>query len=200
MGLPLAILALFAVFSGYLWLPEVVGGYAPFRLALAPVWQGSVVWLNAHAPGSHLALVAVHGDSAAAAEWINMGISAVVAIGVSVFAFLIYSKPEQLEKLSRLVSGEGGLRAAYRLLLHKYYVDEIYDAFIVRPTKLVAEILYVVVDLILINLLLVNGSAALVQATSQVARRAQSGVLRHYLYAFAAGAVVMMAIFLMSVQ
>jgi NADH-quinone oxidoreductase subunit L len=79
-------------------------------------------------------------------------------------------------------------------------VDEIYNAIIVRPLKIASDILFVVVDVIVIDLLFVNGSAMLVKASSDMGRKMQTGLVRHYLYAFAAGAVVLTALFLLIVR
>jgi hypothetical protein len=54
-----------------------------------------------------------------------------------------------------------------------------------------------VIDVIVIDLLFVNGSAMLVKASSDMGRRLQTGFVRHYLYAFAAGAVILTALFLL---
>ncbi len=196
MGFPLLILAVFAFGAGYLWLPAAFGvHFQPFADFLAPVWaQGQAYLVNAN---SHLALHTEHTAESIAAEWINMLISSVVAVGVSVFAFSIYSKPAGLERVKKLIAdGKSAMAAPYRLLLNKYYVDEIYTLVFVRPMQLMSDVLFVIVDVIFIDLMLVNGSGLLVEVSSKVARRVQTGNVRHYLFAFAIGAVVLLALFL----
>ena len=85
----------------------------------------------------------------------------------------------------------------YKLLLNKYYVDEIYEKFVIGPIRIASDVLFVVVDVIVIDLLFVNGSAMLVKASSDLGRRLQTGLVRHYLYAFAVGMVVLSALFLL---
>ncbi|MCC6464894.1 MAG: NADH-quinone oxidoreductase subunit L [Planctomycetes bacterium] len=200
MALPLIILAFFAVFAGYLWLPVAVEHLLhveshSFQTWLAPIWaQGQAALVD----GNHLKMATEHDAAALTAEWMTMGISSVVAVLVSVFAFLFYSKPENIEKVKTLALGSDGKpRFTYTLLLNKYYVDEIYNAVIIKPLKALADAAFVLVDLVIIDLVLVNGSAQLVKAGSDLMRRVQTGVVRHYLYAFAVGAVVMTTLFLL---
>jgi NADH-quinone oxidoreductase subunit L len=68
----------------------------------------------------------------------------------------------------------------YRLLLHKYYVDDAYDLVIVQPIKrLSAGLLWKGVDAGLIDGA-VNGTGAFVAAGSSVLRRWQTGSVRVY--------------------
>ncbi|MCA8918251.1 MAG: hypothetical protein KDB32_04170, partial [Planctomycetes bacterium] len=58
-------------------------------------------------------------------------------------------------------------------------------------------VLFVVVDVIVIDLVCVNGTAMLVKASSDLGRRLQTGYVRHYLYAFAVGMVILSGLFLL---
>ncbi len=200
MALPLIILAMGAIGAGYLLLPPALGvHHPPFQTWLAPVWAAGQAALGEASllriPTEHLSI---------AGEWLNIGISSIIAIGVSFFAYVTYSRPEGLAKVRKLAySGDDDrpvMKPLFKLLLNKYYVDEIYNAIIVRPVKIASDILFVVVDVIVIDLLFVNGSAQLVKASSDMGRRLQTGLVRHYLYAFAAGAVVLTALFLLIVR
>jgi NADH-quinone oxidoreductase subunit L len=197
MAFPLIILAFGAIGAGYLLLPPALGvHHPPFQTWLEPVWRSGQAAL---AETSTLRIPTEHAGIAG--EWMNIGISAIIAIGVSAFAFFTYSRPEGLQKVNALAfSGQGDTAAMkpwYRVLLNKYYVDELYDAVIVQPLKIVSDIFFVVIDVIVIDLLFVNGSAMLVKASSDMGRRLQTGFVRHYLYAFAAGAVILTALFLL---
>ncbi|MCI0423343.1 MAG: NADH-quinone oxidoreductase subunit L, partial [Acidobacteria bacterium] len=71
-------------------------------------------------------------------------------------------------------------RGLYTTLLNKYWVDEIYDALIVQPVRLISTyILWKLVDVIIIDGV-VNGSGRLVQAVGGGLRRFQSGYARAY--------------------
>ncbi|MCC6573432.1 MAG: NADH-quinone oxidoreductase subunit L [Planctomycetes bacterium] len=192
MTLPLAILALAAIGAGYLWMPAAWLNYAPFSDYLAPVFAAGQEHL--HHNHSVFALHAEHSADSIAREWVNMIISSVVAIGVSFFAFSIYSSPKGVAREQALASGKMG--APYRLLLNKYYIDELYQILFVRPIQILSDVAFVMIDVIFIDLILVNGSAMAVATGSRIARRVQTGVVRHYLYAFAAGAAILLALFL----
>src|SRR2546426_8629955 len=84
-----------------------------------------------------------------------LGAVAVAALGI--FGALRLLKPEALVP-ARLAPPETGLG---RVLWKKWYVDELYDAVLVRPVMwLSREVLWKVVDARLVDGLLVNGSAA----------------------------------------
>ena len=200
MTAPLIVLAIFAVFAGYLWLPPALGhpigvDHPWFETWLAPVWSAA----QSNLPeGSHYRF---SGEHHIGAEWVNIIVSSVIAIGVAVFAFLIYKSPQGLEKVKKLaLTGEGDnvrMRPLYKLLLNKYYVDEIYEKLVIGPIRIASDVLFVVIDVIVIDLLFVNGTAMLVKASSDLGRRMQTGYVRHYLYAFAVGMVVLSALFLL---
>lgn len=202
MAMPLLILALGAIGVGYLLLPPAFGvHHPPFQTWLAPIWAAGQAALP---EGSKLLIPVEHDSAAIAAEWVNIAISSLIAIGVFLFAFAIYSRPANLAKVRALAfRGEGAdavMTPWYRVLLNKYYIDELYDLTIVRPTKIVSDVLFVVVDVIVIDLLFVNGAAMVVKASSDLVRRLQTGLVRHYLYAFATGAVILIALFLLIAQ
>ena len=73
----------------------------------------------------------------------------------------------------------------------KYYVDELYSLFIVRPLEQVAHVLWKTIDQGIVDGA-VNGTAALVDVNGEVARRIfHTGQLRHYaFYIFTASVFV----------
>ena len=80
----------------------------------------------------------------------------------------------------------------HRLLLNKYYVDEIYDAAIVQPIKGLSERgLWKVVDAGIIDGA-VNGAGAVVSGWSAILRRLQTGSIRAYALSILVGAVVIL--------
>jgi NADH-quinone oxidoreductase subunit L len=77
----------------------------------------------------------------------------------------------------------------HRLLLGKYYVDELYNAVIVQPIKRVSSgLLWRGVDAGLIDGT-VNGVGLVVRGWSAVLRRLQTGSVRAYAMSFFAGVV-----------
>jgi NADH-quinone oxidoreductase subunit L len=122
MTVPLVFLAVGAAFAGFLGVPAALGGgnlidrflepaFAPAREAL-----GGLVSAEAHG----------HGD-----ERLLMAASlAVAALGILV-ASRLYRAPSATPE--RLVAAAPG---AYRTLFHKYWIDELYDAVVVRGLAL----------------------------------------------------------------
>src|SRR5256712_5125655 len=106
-----------------------------------------------------------------ATEWaLVLGAVAVAALGI--VGALRLLKPEALVP-ARLAPPETGLG---RVLWKKWYVDELYDAVLVRPVMwLSREVLWKVVDARLVDGLLVNGSAGASRAPGWGGSRLQTG-------------------------
>ena len=77
----------------------------------------------------------------------------------------------------------------HRLLLNKYYVDEIYDDLFVLPVRNGARWLYSLIDRQGIDGV-VNFSARFVQAVSQVLSPLESGYVRTYALSIFVGVIV----------
>jgi NADH-quinone oxidoreductase subunit L len=76
------------------------------------------------------------------------------------------------------------------LFVHKYYVDEIYNAVFVRPGKLLGQFLANVVDIGLIDTILVDGSAKFVGVLGKITSGWQTGYLRNYVTSILIGSVL----------
>ena len=88
------------------------------------------------------------------------------------------------------------MRGAYNLLLHKYYVDEVYDAAIVQPVRIVSTGgLWKGVDAGLIDGA-VNGVGQTVRAGSGLLRRVQTGSVRTYAASLFLGVVLILGWYL----
>jgi NADH-quinone oxidoreductase subunit L len=117
MTIPLIVLAIGAVFAGYVGLPAWLGGSA-FEHFLEPVFEPLPI---PRAEAAH------HGAG------LEIGIAAVsVAVALIGFA-LAYSKYcKRSWEEQREIRQYG---AAYPVLLNKWYVDELYDALFVNRAK-----------------------------------------------------------------
>jgi NADH-quinone oxidoreductase subunit L len=82
----------------------------------------------------------------------------------------------------------------YRLLLNKYYVDEIYDALIVQPIKRGAVWLWRRFDEPVVDGS-VNGLGSLVQIGSTLLRYLQTGYVMSYVLSFILGVVALLGYF-----
>ena len=109
--------------------------------------------------------------------------------GVGAAYWLYVRQPAAAERLGRRFAG------VHRLLLNKYYVDEAYDAVVVRPLMAVAEWLWRVWDTLVIDGL-VNGTARVVQAGGLFLRFWQTGNVQAYALSLSLGAIVLFAYYL----
>jgi NADH-quinone oxidoreductase subunit L len=99
---------------------------------------------------------------------------AVAAVGIYVAYRLYISRPNAAAALA------ARWKAIYQLLLHKYYVDELYDAAIVHPTlKASTELLWKQTDVGLIDGA-VNGVGETIQDMASILKDVQNGLIRSY--------------------
>lgn len=75
----------------------------------------------------------------------------------------------------------------YNILHNKYGFDDFNQVFLVRGTRKLANQLYLVSDLKLIDGLMVNGSAYLVNKIAKLTSKLQTGYMYHYALAMVAG-------------
>jgi NADH-quinone oxidoreductase subunit L len=167
---PLVVLGVLTVLGGALNVPELFGGHGFLEHWLEPVTRLA-----------HRLQPVV--EVAHATEWaLVAGAVLVAALGI-VGAFRLL-KPEALVP-ARLAPPETGLA---RLLWKKWYVDELYDAIIVRPVMwLSREVLWKIVDARLVDGLLVNGTAAASRAVGWLGSRLQTGEVGVYVVLFVIG-------------
>jgi NADH-quinone oxidoreductase subunit L len=134
---------------------------------------------------------AAHGEDAVRTEQMLMALSVgVAAAGIGIAAFFWFRRHDGAAGLARSFGGP------YRVLLNKYYVDEIYDALIVQPIKRTsAGALWKGVDAGLIDGS-VNGVGASVQGASQTLRQLQTGSIRTYAASLFLGVVLILGWYL----
>ena len=129
---------------------------------------------------------AATGKSEPAIELLNAlaGSPVIVALAGLLLAWWFYIKsPQTPKKLAE------SLRGPYTLLLHKYYVDELYNAAIIRPLLWIStNVLWHVVDETVIDGT-VNGVARVARESGSELREIQSGNARSYATWVVIGAV-----------
>jgi NADH-quinone oxidoreductase subunit L len=170
MTVPLVALAVLVAVAGIAGIPASDG--TAFAKFLAPV-------LPLHESGA--------GEASALGL---MVLSAAIAVGGVLLAGVLY--------WLRPVRGEAigvARNPVHALLLHKYYVDELYDALIVRPLFRLSEWCAQGFDLGVIDGI-VNGVARLVAAWAAGMRRIQTGFVMNYALGILIGAVAAVAFFL----
>ncbi|MEN8158890.1 MAG: NADH-quinone oxidoreductase subunit L [Myxococcota bacterium] len=170
---PLAVLGVLSVFGGFLG-PSAALNPVP---GVDPEHSNSLA--NFLAPVLH----GVHHEVSFATErWLAVGSVAVAGVGIGVAFWLYLWQPALPGKIRQALAG------AHRLVVNKFYVDELYDALFVRPTVSASEnVLYRGIDATVIDDVAVNGSARFVRGFA-------SGVLRHFQSGLAQGYLVVMLI------
>jgi NADH-quinone oxidoreductase subunit L len=182
MTVPLIILAAGSVLAGFVGVPVVLGGGNWFHHYLQPA-IGPIV--RAGAPGMHgeaAAHAAEHGS--AGLEFALMALSVAVGVAGILFARHLYIKNTALP--GRIAERAKGL---YRLVYNKYFVDEAYEASIVRPGyKLSNSFLFRVIDVAIIDGI-VNGVGIAARLLGSTVRLFQTGVVRTYALIFLLGLI-----------
>ncbi len=114
-------------------------------------------------------------------------LSALVAIAGVALAWMVYGRTPV-----RAASIGVARNPLHRVLLDKYYVDEIYDALVVTPIYRLSLWLARVFDPGVIDGI-VNGVASVVAGWSRGLRRVQTGFVMNYAFGILLGAVAMVA-------
>jgi NADH-quinone oxidoreductase subunit L len=126
MTVPLMILAGFSLIGGWIGWPEALGGENRFERFLDPILTGVL-------PETGTVKIVHH---ALLKEILLMGASiGIAAAGIFLAYLLYYAKRIAPELIA------ARWPKLYQLLLHKYYVDEIYDAAVVDRTKNLGTVL-----------------------------------------------------------
>jgi NADH-quinone oxidoreductase subunit L len=174
MTVPLIVLAVLAAVGGFAGIPRSLGGGNAFEQWLEPVFAPAA---------DKLASGAAEGGIT---EYVLMGLSVAAALSGLYLARLWYLKDTRIP--GALVKRFPGV---YRVLLNKYYVDEMYDGAVVRPAVKGSEmLLWKGIDINIIDRT-VNGIAKITGAAGRAFRLIQTGVVQTYVLVFLAGAVLL---------
>ena len=175
--LPLVLLAI----------PSVVIGY----LAIGPLVYGEffhgVIFVDAlkHPGLEHLA-EEFHGALAMGAGSLTSLPLWLAAAGV-LTAWVGYMKAPHLPGLI-----QSRLKGLHALLVNKYYLDELYFAVFAKGARALGTLFWKIGDMLLIDGLVVNGSAAAVAAFSRLTRKLQTGFIYSYAATMIIGVLVLM--------
>ena len=199
MAFALIVLAVGSILAGYIGLPHAMGHNVlgewlePAFQATncgAPVTTGDLAGLAIAEclPGTE---AAEEGHASVGLELGLMAVSSLIAfLGIGLATFLWLKNRQIPERLATQYAG------VHRLLLNKYYVDEVYDAAIVQPIKVVStEGLWRGVDVKVVDGA-VNGAGYLVSGVSIVLRLVQNGSVKSYAASTFLGAVMILAYYL----
>jgi NADH-quinone oxidoreductase subunit L len=175
MLIPLVVLAVFSMIAGAVGVPHVLHGADRIETFLTPESQET------------------QSESAVTSniELMLMAVSTGAALSGAFVAYLFYyANPKLPERLAEKA------HAMYSIMLNKYYVDEIYDATIIRPVvETSREFLWKFVDVLMIDGA-VNGVGNLVRGSGGSLRHMQTGYVRTYAAWILLGGVLVVVWFL----
>jgi NADH-quinone oxidoreductase subunit L len=197
MATALVVLAIGSILAGYVNIPHALGGHANLHEWLTPVFNAT----NCGQPVTtgDLAGMAIadcspveeRTEDHTSLELGLMAVSSLLAFaGIGLATFLWLKNRQIPERLAAQYPG------VHKLLLNKYYVDEVYDATIVQPIKVVStEGLWRGFDVKVVDGA-VNGAGYLVSGVSIVLRLLQSGSVKTYAASMFVGVVAVLAYYL----
>ena len=172
MTIPLMVLAVLSVIGGWVGIPIAFGGSNEAEHFLEPVFAAGLT-----EAGSHLKEYALAGTS------VLVGL-----LGFFVAWLFYYKKPGIAAAMAQRAPG------FYRIVENKFYIDEIYQMFLVTPLLMFSRI---VLDG-LVDGGIVKGSGAAAGATTRglgsLVRRMQSGNIRSYAGWLALGAAAVFVV------
>jgi NADH-quinone oxidoreductase subunit L len=173
MTLPLVVLALLSVLGAVYGIPLITSGSAAPGQTLMENYLSTVFNVPQQLARIHRTISLGHEGSLYAA-WALAWLIA-VAGGALAGALYLWYFPSRRGAPAPAVA-----RAIARWAHNGFYVDQLYDYLIVRPTKFISFVLYKVVDSLLIDTLLVRGTAWVTSRAGEAMRYLQSGDAQSY--------------------
>jgi NADH-quinone oxidoreductase subunit L len=175
MTIPLMILAFFSLVGGFFGIPEVLGGTHALNNFLAPVFEKSKAIVEHH----HLS----H-----ATELTLMAVIVVLTIVMIAIAYMLYVGKRNVP------APEGSqLSGPHRLVYNKYYIDQLYDAIVVKPLNGLSRIMDTVVEKLFIDRI-VNGTGRAVTWGSKTLRLVQTGNTGFYIFIMVVSVIILFAV------
>jgi NADH-quinone oxidoreductase subunit L len=176
MTLPLVVLAIFATIGGWIGLPAGFLWGNAFGRFLEPITPTMTRGPGASAVAGGIPPVALSA--------IAFGLA---VIGLAI-AWVFYLRDPELP--ARLAAN---VRALYRLLLRKYFIDELYNNLVSRPLFWISRyVLFRAVDVGVIDGV-VNGTGVGFEGGGEGLRRLESGNVRHYVFIYLLGVLAIAA-------
>ena len=169
---PLVVLGILSAIGGVINLPAFVGGHHALESWLEPVTAAGAAFARVELPHGTTELLLVGGAVLVGVVGLVLGYRATLGRRVPT---------------AREAPEEVGLA---RVLNRKYYVDEIYDAVVVRPVVWLSRVvLWKGVDQGLVDGAAVNGTAKLSRGLGWLGSRVQTGQVGLYVVLFLVGAL-----------
>ncbi|MFM2350218.1 MAG: hypothetical protein RIR04_1184 [Pseudomonadota bacterium] len=179
MTIPLAVLALGAVFAGMYWFNDFFGNHETMAHFFSlPHEGGHEIGAIFMGPENHVIELAHESP-----VWVSLAPFVAMLLGLAV-AYLFYIRNPKLP--GQLAEQQAPL---YRFLLNKWYFDELYDVLFVRSAKALGRLLWKRGDGDIIDGSLNGIAMGIVPFFTRLAGRAQSGYIFTYAFAMVLGIV-----------
>jgi len=173
MTIPLILISIGAIFSGWLGIPESLGGGAHFQKFLEQVVYHHEVEITDHT-----------------LEYGLMVLSVVAGLIGILLAYLIYVKNPRLETLL-----SSNFNRLYKFLYNKWYFDELYHYVFVVPTFFLARtFVNLIVDTFVIDQT-VDGSAKATTSFGSLLQRIHKGIINYYLWGIILGLIIYFVVY-----
>jgi len=173
---PLILLAIPSAIIGWLTIDTVL---------FSDYFDQAIVVFSEHGAMAAVA-EAFHGPASFVVHGLAPGPTWLAAAGV-ISAWYIYLRKPGLAAAIR-----ARLEWLYQLLDNKYYFDRFNEIVFAGTARAVGQVLWRLGDSLMIDGLIVNGSARLVGWFSGVARQVQTGYLNHYAFAMISGLILLL--------
>jgi NADH-quinone oxidoreductase subunit L len=159
-------------------IPSVIAGY----------WFNFFTYLNPTAPTLSIGEII--------SDWKTYLGVGVALLGLA-WAYALYARID-LAKINAFVQGNVVLRVLHRILLHKYYIDDLYDLFVRYVVLGIAHICQAFDTYIIDGL--VNGTANLVTTLGRDLRHVETGRVQTYMFGFFGGLALLAVVVIVLVN
>ncbi|MEM7727888.1 MAG: NADH-quinone oxidoreductase subunit L [Pseudomonadota bacterium] len=192
MRVPLVLLSIGALVEGAVF-------YESFRYNLNDFWHGALPGVGADyaaAPDNLYAAAEGYEDGHGGGHhkyptWVYFAPLVATFIGFAI-AWLMYRDGGAQRRIDAVETTGGS--PIYRFLLNKWYIDEIYDATIVRGARALGDFFWKAVDVEVIDRFGPNGFAGFASSASNRLSRLQSGKVFHYAFVMIIGVSILIII------
>jgi NADH-quinone oxidoreductase subunit L len=175
MIMPIIILAILSIFGGIINLPTFMGGSTWLQSFLSPVFADAMSFLKSPAFPPNPII-----------EWLLAGVS-LVCVGIMIFfawSRFLKRAPEIKEVVVKTYFFP-------RLVIHKYYIDELYDMLFIRTLLSLSKGFYNVVEERVIDKF-INWIGAMVIRAGRTIRYLQNGHVGFYVFVMVIGIIAIL--------
>jgi NADH-quinone oxidoreductase subunit L len=172
--------------------PSVIAGWPTIAPLLFDGWFGdAIVVLERHDVLGEVG-AEFHGPLAFIGHAFTHSLALYLALAGALTAWFLYIKRPELP-----AHIQARLAPLYTLLVNKYYFDWLNESVLAPLTRGIGRALWHVGDRLLIDGVVVNGSAKTVAVVAGIVRRVQSGYLYHYAFAMVIGVAALIGWFVL---